>query len=288
MIYDRKKGELFEEQVYGKAALRLLYAQNPISAFLRAILTKNAFASKIWGGWQNLPWTRFKVAPFIKKYGIDTSEFASPHFSSFNAFFTRKLKKEARPIQGEICTPADGRYLVYPNISKADGFVVKGQKFSLAKLVQDEALAKEYEEGGLLIARLAPVDYHRFHFPINCTAGEPHLINGALHSVNPLSIRQNVKRFTENKRVITKLETTLGPLLFIEVGATNVGSIHQTFTPHKTYQTGDEKGFFSFGGSALILLFPPNTITFDPLLVRNSQKHIETRCLMGEFLARHP
>lgn len=286
MIVDRKSGELFQEEVYFGSLLKFLYAPNLFSRLLRAFIAKNSFVSKICGGWQSLPWTRHKIVPFIKKYGLDPSEFEKTHFFSFNDFFTRKLKREARPILGEICMPADGRYLVYPDNALSEGFLVKGEKFSLETLLQDSQLAKKYAHGGMVIARLAPVDYHRFHFPLDAIPGEAKLINGYLYSVNPLAIKQNIHRFTQNKRVITKLKSEIGTILCIEVGATNVGTIKQTYTPERAYRAGDEKGYFSFGGSALILLFPPKRVEFDEMLVHNSRQYFETRCLMGQVLAR--
>jgi len=288
MIIDRETGQEFEEKTYFGSALRLLYAKNPFSRFIKNVISRLPIFSKLWGGCQNLAWTRRKIAPFIQDYGLDTTEFEKniQEFTSFNDFFIRKLKKGVRPIQGTICMPADGRYLAFENIAKSDGFFVKGQKFSLTALLQDAKLAGDYQSGSIVIARLAPPDYHRFHFPIDGVPGPSKLINGPLFSVNPLALRQNIHRLTENKRMITQLQTTIGCLLMIEVGATNVGTIHQTFQPGKRVEAGDEKGYFSFGGSALLLLFPKKSIAIDPQLLQNSKRHLETRCLMGQILAR--
>ncbi len=181
--------------------------------------------------------------------------------------------------------PADGRYLVFPKISASSGFVVKGEKFRLDELLQDAALARRFEEGSMVLARLCPSDYHRFHFPCDGVPGEPRLINGYLFSVNPLAIKQNIHIFSQNKRVVTSMQTEqFGEILYIEIGATSVGSIHQTFSPHQRCKKGDEKGYFSFGGSSLILLFEPGRIVFDEDLVTRSAKHQEVRGLFGQSL----
>ena len=105
--------------------------------------------------------------------------------------------------------------------------------------------------------------------------------------MNPIALRQNLDILTENKRMITSLQTRyFGTVLFIEVGATYVGTIHQTYTPGVPCAKGDEKGYFSFGGSCLILLFEPNTIQFDQDLLDYSAKTIEVRGLLGQSLGK--
>lgn len=231
--------------------------------------------------------TKKKIAPFITKYRVDPTEFEKKieEFTSFDDFFTRKLKKKQRPLSQGIIIPADGRYLFYQNIDQCDGFVVKGKKFTLEKLLCSEKLARKYRSGSMVIARLAPCDYHRFHFPTACLPSPAHLINGLLFSVNPLAVQQNVALLTENKRMITHLKSQkYGTILFIEIGATMVGSIHQTYTPHQPYNKGDEKGYFSFGGSSIILLFEPGRIQFAPDLLAHSSSHMETLCRFGQSL----
>jgi phosphatidylserine decarboxylase len=169
----------------------------------------------------------------------------------------------------------------------SDGFIVKGKKFSLETLLQDSDLAKQYANGSMVIARLCPTDYHRFHFPCNCIPERSYNIAGDLFSVNPLALRKNIHILSQNKRQITILHSkNFGKILFIEVGATYVGSIHQTFVPGEPYAKGDEKGYFSFGGSSLILLFEPNCIQFDQDLIEASGQRMEIRGLMGQSMGR--
>jgi len=150
---------------------------------------------------------------------------------------------------------------------------VKGQKFDVPALLDDAHLGKKYQNGSLLLSRLCPVDYHRFHFPCAGVPGETRIINGPLFSVSPLALRQRLAYFWENKRTVTELVTeTMGTVLCMEIGATCVGSIHQTFTPGKRVEKGDEKGYFAFGGSSTILLFEPDVLTLDSdLLSAGSQ-----------------
>lgn len=241
---------------------------------------------------QKSKWSQGKVKPFIENFQVDSSEFQeSPEsFRSFNDFFIRKLKPECRPVANGndvAVLPADARYLVFSDLEKTDGFLVKGQKFSLDELLQNASLAENYRNGEMLIARLCPVDYHRFHFPCTCMPGDPKLINGPLFSVNPIALKKNIHFISENKRVITELHTkNFGKVLYIEIGATYVGSIIQTFTPNEHYAKGDEKGYFAFGGSCLILLFEPGRIQFDQDLLNASQRHVEVLGKMGQSLGR--
>ena len=281
---DRETGEKRVEKVYYEGVLRFLYGSTFGHVFAHLLASTPLF-SKIYGWWQALPLTKGKIAPFVKKYALDPSEFEKPlsAYPSFNAFFTRKLKPGSRPLTGDLVLPADGRYLFYQNVAECDGFVVKGKKFSLEQLLKDDELAIRYQEGSMLLARLCPTDYHRFHFPCDCIPDAPRLINGPLYSVNPIAVKQRVELLAENKRMLTQLDTTAyGKILYIEVGATNVGSIHQTYTPNHPQKRGGEKGYFSFGGSSLILLFEKGRIEIDPLLLQHSAQHIETLCQCGQ------
>jgi phosphatidylserine decarboxylase len=166
-----------------------------------------------------------------------------------------------------------------------DGFYVKGQRFDLEAFLQDRVLARRFSHGSMMIARLCPTDYHRFHFPCDGNPGEAQLIDGPLFSVNPLALRKRLSILAENKRMITEIDTEkFGTILYVEVGATCVGTIHQTYQAGNTVRKGEEKGFFSFGGSCLVLLFEEGRVCFDEDLVRYSKANIETRACFGESM----
>lgn len=289
---DRVSGQKCLEEVYKGKHLKFLYGSSFLSRFfspfLLSLFAKNALFSKFYGYLQNQGRSKHKVLPFIQKFKVDATEFEKKpaDFISFNDFFTRKLKKETRPIASSgAVIPADGRYLFYQNLEEADGFVVKGKKFDLKELCQDQELANLYAKGSLVLARLCPSDYHRYHFPCDAIPEKSRAIDGALYSVNPIAIKNRIEIFSENKRRLVVLNTKLfGKVTLIEVGATCVGSIHETYTPLKPYHKGDELGYFSFGGSSLILLFPPKSILFDQDLLQASSSHTEIRCLMGQSM----
>ncbi|MBS0629593.1 MAG: phosphatidylserine decarboxylase [Verrucomicrobia bacterium] len=291
-IIDRESGKKIEEKVPYKNALLFLYGDHPFAWLLRPLICNLPFVSKFFGSLQRCPRSAKHIAPFIEKYGIDATEFRDPieSYKCFNDFFIRKLKTSARYINdgNDIAIlPADGRYLAFQDINHEEGIFVKGKKFSLEKLLGDKKLAHKYAQGSMVIIRLAPVDYHRFHFPCNCVPSEAKLIKGPLYSVNPIALRKNIDILTENKRMITRLKTAhFGTMLFIEVGATYVGSIHQTYEPEKHYAKGDEKGYFAFGGSSIILLFEPFRIQLDQDLIANTHQGFETLGKLGQTLGR--
>lgn len=283
---DRKTGKLKEEPIYCETILYFLYASK-VGISLGILLAELPFFSQFLGWWYQRPWTKKKILPFIKRFSIDTTEFEHPvhSYSSFNAFFIRTLKKECRPLSEGPIIPADGRYFFYQDVSLYNP-VVKKKKFSINKLIGSDSLANSYSKGSMVLARLAPSDYHRFHFPCDCIPGQSHLINGPLYPSHPKTIIQNLAFFSENKRVITELKTDqFGTILFIEIGAVAVGSIHQTYKRGIFYKKGDEKGYFSFGGSAIVLFFEKGSIDLAKDILAHTAQQTETLCRMGEPLA---
>ena len=131
-------------------------------------------------------------------------------------------------------------------------------KFSLEELLGEAGLASEFSGGSMVISRLCPTDYHRFHFPVAGVPKESTLINGWLYSVSPVALRRNIRYLVENKRMMTVIETVeFGRVIMLEVGATNVGSIRQGFVPGRVVVEGEEKGLFDVpGGSCVITVFP--------------------------------
>ncbi len=287
--YDRYKQTLQTEQIYGERWLRFAY-ENPIGRGFVQLLARRKLFSAYYGWRMNRAYSGQLVIPFIVKYDLDVDEFARSafEFKTFNEFFWRGLKPAARPIApGErvAVLPADGRHLVFPNVDAAEGFYVKGAKFTLAELLGDAALAEQFAGGAMLISRLCPVDYHRFHFPVAGVPAEPRLINGWLYSVSPVALRRNIRYLVENKRVITLLRAPgFGTVAMIEVGATNVGTIKQTHVADRAVAKGEEKGVFKFGGSCVITLFERGRIRFDADLVQQSAQHVETYARMGDRL----
>ena len=299
-FFNRYTGKIEIEEIYGEGWLRFAY-DHPAGRFLLWLLVKRAVFSHLYGWQMSKRISAHRVLPFIIKYNLDVDEFAkSPYdFKTFNEFFSRRLKKQARPIaEGENVAvfAADGRHLAFPDIDAADGFYAKGKKFSLAELLGEgslpegeRVLAKEFAGGAMVISRLCPVDYHRFHFACAGVPGDPKLLNGALYSVSPIALRTRVGYLVQNKRVLTLIESAVfGTIACMEVGATNVGSILQTFVPGRLATKGEEKGLFKFGGSCVIMIFQKGRITLDADIVEQSRQCRETYARMGDRLGIAP
>lgn len=291
---DRKTGKKEKEAIYGRWALALLYGDFFLARLFSFLflpwIARIPLFSKWYGKAQQKSSSKKKIAPFMEAFHVDSTEFEELDFATFNDFFIRKLKKEKRPIaEGDdvAILPADGRYLVFPNLSTTDHFYVKGQRFHLSSLLKDEVLAQKYENGSMVIARLCPSDYHRFHFPVDGIASPARFIEGPLFSVNPLALRKRLSILWENRRMITQIETEkFGKIQYIEVGATCVGTIHQTYLPDHLVRKGDEKGYFSFGGSCCILLFEKDKILLDQDLVEYSKKGYEVKAFFGMSMGK--
>ena len=287
--FDRSKQTIATEQVYGEKWLRWTY-ETSLGRLALGLLVKRALLSRYYGWKMSQRASANKVLPFIVDYDLDVDEFAKKalSFRSFNDFFYRALKADARPIvPGEriAVLPADGRHLAFENLDAAPGFYAKGQKFSLESFLGDQALAAEFAGGSLLISRLCPVDYHRFHFPVSGQPAEPRLINGWLYSVSPIALRLNLAYLWENKRMVTLVESPVfGRVAVCEIGATMVGTIFQTFTQGRAVAKGEEKGLFKFGGSCVVTIFQKNRIRFDADLVKHSAEGLEVYAKMGDRL----
>lgn len=286
-FFNRHTSRIETEEIYGERWLRWVYETTPGRIALWAA-GKRAWFSH-WYGWRmNRAASRNRVSPFIAKYRIDSTEFVKTpeDFVSFNDFFVRVLKPQARPVDHDpdaAIFPADGRHLGIQDLSKVDGVFVKGQVFDLGNLLGDKKLAQRYAEGALILSRLCPVDCHRFHFPLTGLPGKPQLINGALYSVNPAALRQNFRLLHKNKRMLTVIETEkFGQLLILEIGATCVGSIVQTFAPNGQVHKGGEKGFFQFGGSACVTIFEKGRIRLADDLLEHSSQSREVFARMGD------
>lgn len=287
--FNRYTGQVETEDVYGHGFLKWTYG-NPLGRLSLHALVKRAAFSR-WYGWRmDRARSRSKVASFIKTYNVNADEFAAApdSYQTFNEFFYRQLKPDARPIApgaNLAVFPADGRHLGFQDVSKIEGVFVKGAMFDLRTLMQSEELAARYHRGAMILSRLCPVDYHRFHFPVSGVASKPVFIEGPLYSVNPIALRQNIHIFAQNKRAYVEIDSPqFGRVLMFEIGATCVGSFEYTFKPGAQIEKGAEKGYFKFGGSSTITFFEPNRIQLDADLIEKTREGIELYARMGDHM----
>eukprot|EP01111_Echinosteliopsis_oligospora_P012151 TRINITY_DN4132_c0_g1_i1.p1 TRINITY_DN4132_c0_g1~~TRINITY_DN4132_c0_g1_i1.p1 ORF type:complete len:559 (+),score=113.13 TRINITY_DN4132_c0_g1_i1:53-1729(+) len=298
IVFNLYTGAKEEEKIphYLEVAMRLMYSTSTGRSAVENNHIKKLLShlSKSQGKKYDDPKSKKDIEPFIKFHGLNVEENLLPldSYPNFNHFFFRKLKSTARPIADTdnstvAVSPADCRMHVFATIDDATRLWVKGHNFSVENLILDRDEAKKYEGGSMVIARLAPQDYHRFHIPVNGKIGPTRPINGPLFTVNPIAINQTVDVFTENKRYVTSIESPeFGKVLYVSIGATMVGSVNFTSTEGSTCKKGDEHGYFAFGGSTVIVLFQPNKIEFRNILLVNSQQPIETLVKMGERIGQ--
>lgn len=287
-FYNRYTGKIEQEKILGEKYLRWIYG-TPLGKLSLHVLVKRAFFSSLMGMMKNTRRSAKDIPAFIREYKINTDELlvAPNEYKSFNDFFYRKLKDGARPIaQGNVAVlPADGRHMGWQKASEMEGVFVKGQAFDLKALLGSEELAEKYKNGTVVLSRLCPVDYHRFHFVAEGTPDAPVRIKGPLASVSPYCLRQKLSWLWTNKRELTVLHTTrMGNVVQLAVGATGVGSIFQTYTPGCRIEKGAEQGYFAFGGSTVMTFFEPGTITLAEDIVRNTAQQMETYAKQGDLL----
>lgn len=282
---NRISGEIEIERPPGEGFLKFLYG-NLFGEKVVLPIAKQKFITEWYSRMMDSPGSIKRIQPFVDALNIDMSEAKKTisEFVSFNDFFYRTLKEGARKIEKGLVSPGDGKILAFENVADVNEFWVKGRRFTLKHFLKDNQLLEKYKNASMFILRLAPNDYHRYHFPYDGTPSKSKLIKGVYYSVSPIALNKKFSEvFTENKKEICSLRLDgNGEMLIIPVGATMVGSINSTYVPEKLIRRGDEMGYFAFGGSTIVLLFDSNRFKIDNDLLVNSQNKIETSVKMGE------
>jgi phosphatidylserine decarboxylase len=291
--FNRGKNIVEVEKVYGDAGVKWLY-QNFFGKFLSSALVK-APISVIYGYFQSLPLSRNKIPEFIKNFEIQMDEFV-PEFgrseidpySSFNSFFIREFKPGARVIEKDFSKmPAfcEARYFGYESITDEKTIPVKGKFLNAKELLANNEWFETFHDGPLLLARLCPVDYHRYHFPDGGKVIDNYKVGGLYHSVNPIALKAKQDIFSTNVREVTILETeNFGKLAYVEVGAICVGKIVQS-TDLTNFKRGDEKGYFLFGGSTVIVIGEKGKWSPSKDIIEYTEKGMETYIQLGSEVA---
>lgn len=288
-VFNRYTGAIEHEPVHGERWLRWTY-DTPVGRLALALAIKRRWLSRLFGRWMDSRPSAGSIRPFIARYRLDVGEFAdAPEtFRSFNDFFARRLKPEARPIcpdRDAVVFPADGRHLGIQDLGATSRIYAKGQWLDLKQLLGDAPLAQRFAGGTLLISRLCPIDYHRFHFPCagDYAPGRP--IDGVLYSVSPIALRRTLGYLLANRRMVSVLHTReIGDVAIVAIGATFVGSIVLTARPGPVAK-GEEKGCFRFGGSCVMTLFEPGRVRLADDLVAQSLAGRELYAHMGDRVA---
>ena len=223
------------------------------------------------------------IKRFIRSSGIDTSQYVMYNFPSYNAFFTRSVKPEMRPVDmtpQHLISPCDSKLSVY-RIDRKSIFRIKGSRYRISDLIDHKFLADRFNGGLCLIFRLEVDDYHRYCYIDSGVKTGNTFIEGVLHTVNPIAL-EKYNIYKRNSREYTLIHTdNFGDVIQVEVGAMMVGRIcnHDEAGPVKR---GQEKGMFEFGGSTIVVLLEKGKASIDKDILKNSAEGYETIVKYGE------
>ncbi len=281
---DRMGNEIRQDDTQDKV-LKFLY-QSMAGRVLLKLLVRPCI-SNITGVIMDKPCSKILIPRFIKKYRINMDDYEECTYSSYNDFFTRRIKEDRRVIDRQaehLIAPCDGKLSVY-HINKDSRFLIKNTSYTLKSLLKSEKLAKQFEHGTLLIFRLTVDDYHRYCYIDNGKKTKNYRIKGVFHTVNPLA-NDVVPIYKENTREYSVLYSeNFGKILFMEVGAMLVGRI-VNYHEEAVVERGEEKGRFEFGGSTILVCLEKGRVAIDKDILENSFNGIETMVKMGEKIGR--
>lgn len=287
--YDRERERLVEEKVLDEPILRWLYETRLGRRATAWFFARSAF-SRLYGAYYGSRWSRRDIAPFVARFDVDTRDFEPGPFPSFNAFFTRRLLPGRRPFAADADTmpsAAEGRVLGWRAVDGAATIPIKGMRLTAASLLGSAEEARPFSGGPGLAIRLAPQDYHRFHFVDDGVVLRAWRLGGALHAVNPIALAAMGDILCRNRRWVTLVETDrFGLLAVVEVGAMTVGRIHQHVGPGERVRRGQEKGTFEYGGSTVAILGRPGAWAPDEDILRRTAEGVETFVRVGRAVAR--
>ena len=262
--------------------LRFLYGSAAGRALLRPLVSRPL--SQAAGRFLETGLSKGLIRPFVRASGIDTADYDLRDVRCFNDFFCRPLKAGRRPIDPDpaaLVTPCDG-LLTAVRVEGDTVLPVKQSRYSLARLLGDEGLARDFEGGLCLVFRLCVEHYHRYSYFESGVKGENVFLPGVLHTVRPVALA-DVPVFTENCREYTVIETErFGKAVQMEVGAMLVGKIVNDHPWPRAVRRGEEKGHFAYGGSTIIVLLQKDAAQLAPELLEASARGEETPVRMGQ------
>ena len=286
MKYRDRRGNEFEQTTGQDEFLSKVYG----SVFGRAMMKFLSLPvfSKVSRFFLNSRFSSAFVLRFAERNDIDIFDYENQMYNSFNEFFIRRIKPGRRRIDAGkniIVAPSDGKVSAY-EINNSSTFVVKNSVYTVESLLRDSKLAKRYQGGTALIIRLTPDDYHRYCYCTDGIKSHNREIHGRLSTVNPV-INKYIPVYKENSREYCMIRTKeLGDVIQMEVGAMLVGKISNLHTyGRRLVRKGEEKGYFEFGGSTIILLIEKDKAAAADDLLLNTREGFETKVLQGETIA---
>lgn len=245
--------------------------------------------SKLAGRYLSSAHSKWLISKFIERNEINMDIYEECDYSSFNDFFTRKIKPDCRPVPEDLdvlISPCDCLATVYP-IQENTTFSIKNTEYTLRSLLRSPRLAKRFRGGYAYVLRLTVEDYHRYLYSVSGKQSKNYHIDGTFHTVNPIA-NDYLPIYKENTREYTIIHSKeFGDVLQMEVGALLVGKIsnHKQST---VVTRGEEKGFFEYGGSTIVVLTQKGRVTPRSDLLTNSKNGYETKVLQAHPLGILP
>ena len=281
MKYIDREGNITIDDSKQDQLLKKMYT-TPLGRGVLKVLVQ-PFVSNVAGRFLDSGLSTFTIPEFVKRNNINMNDYEEETYSSYNEFFTRHIKKELRPLEGDentVVSPCDGKLSVY-RINENSRFTIKNTRYSVKSLLRSRELAKRYEGGTLAVFRLTVDDYHRYSYIDSGVKSDEYFIQGVYHTVNPVA-NDVYPIYKENTREFSLLKSDhFGTVLMMEVGALLVGRI-RNYKGHAKVSKGEEKGRFEFGGSTVVLMFQKDAVKIDSDIWNNTKKGYETIVRMGQ------
>jgi phosphatidylserine decarboxylase len=285
-VWDRSAGELVEEFLDDHPTT---YESEPQRSATQWLESQPAY-DRLIAAFQHAPWSRRKIEPFVRRHRIDMSEFEPVHYRSYAQFFGRKFRPGARRFPDDPSVMgafAEARYFGWRAVDPAMSFPIKGHSLSAETILGSAERAASFAGGPVILARLAPVDYHRVHYFDDGATGECDRLGRRNWTVNQNALRSKPDILFRNERSIQILHTAhFGRLAFVEIGALTVGRVVQTHAVDRPFKRGEEKSCFAFGGSAIIVFGAPGAWAPADDILTHTEQGIETLLRLGQEVAR--
>jgi phosphatidylserine decarboxylase len=281
-VWDRRTGKVLNEWMDDHQAT---YESEPRRSPTQWIKSQPLF-DWLFAAYENTRWSAREVEPFIRKYHIDMSEFEPIKYRSYAEFFERSFRPGVRKFPsdpGKMGAFAEARYFAWEQLEPKQRIPVKAHSLNAEQILGGAERARPFIGGPVLLVRLAPIDYHHVHYPDHGRTLDHDRIGHRLWTVNWHALQNKPDILFSNERNINILETsTFGRLGFVEVGALSVGRIVQVHHLDTPFQRGEEKSFFRFGGSAIVVFGEPQTWRPSADLVEHTKEGVETFVRLGE------
>jgi phosphatidylserine decarboxylase len=285
-LWDREAGRLVQEFMEDSPST---YESRPHRSLNNWMESRPAY-DRLIAAYQNTRLSARKIGPFVRKHDIDMTEFEPGPYRTYAAFFDRRFKPGRRSFPQDKATMgafAEARYFAWEKVEPGQEFPIKGHSLNAGHLLGGAKRAEPFIGGPVILARLAPVDYHHLHYPDDGATLAHERLGRRLWTVNRNALQSQPDILFRNERNVNILETlNFGRLAIVEIGALSVGRIVQVHPLEKPFQRGAEKSVFRFGGSAVALFGEPGRWRPWDDLLQKTREGMETFVKLGQPIAQ--